>query len=282
MVLNTDTDVSHRVRKNGPNDFTLLVASADPRPQAQHDIKNQEATAKLTVEYGDFAESLQKTVAALQEVTILVQIKNFMKYLIQYIFRLRSMQQTTIRLKWLKVTSHRMHCPLIHGVSSIRFRDFLNRFTTGSIPDHKEASKHWVKDVGPVVESYIGFIETYVDPYGGRAEWEGTLLYFSPQAWRENDFSPCYFSTGFTAIVNKQLSAKYEKLVSGAPELIKVLPWGKDFEVDIFRKPDFTALEIVSFATGGTFLLFKCLITWFTICSGIPAGINVRSPFTTN
>ncbi len=101
-------------------------------------------------------------------------------------------------------------------------------FETGSIPAHKKASEHWVKDVGPVVESYIGFVETYVDPYGGRAEWEG-----------------------FTAIVDKALSAKYETLVNNAPELIKVLPWGKDFEVDVFRKPDFTALEVVSFATGG-------------------------------
>jgi hypothetical protein len=58
--------------------------------------------------------------------------------------------------------------------------------------------------------------------------------------------------TGFTAIVNKELSLKYDVLVSSAPELIKVLPWGKDFEVDVFRKPDFTALEIVSFATGGS------------------------------
>jgi dipeptidyl-peptidase-3 len=55
------------------------------------------------------------------------------------------------------------------------------------------------------------------------------------------------------------MSTKYEKLVNDAPKLIKDLPWGPDFEVDIFRKPDFNALQIVSFATGG-----------------IPAGINVR------
>lgn len=68
-----------------------------------------------------------------------------------------------------------------------------------------------------------------------------------------NNISPWYYTTGFTAIVDKQLSAKYERLVNRAPELIQVLPWGKDFEVDIFRKPDFTALEVVSFATGGKF-----------------------------
>jgi dipeptidyl-peptidase-3 len=100
---------------------------------------------------------------------------------------------------------------------------------------HKRASKKWVQDVSPVVESYLGHIETYVDPFAQRAEWEG-----------------------FTAIVNKELSQKFELLVGNAQHLVRTLPWGPHFEVDIFRKPDFTALEILSFATGG-----------------IPAGINI-------
>jgi dipeptidyl-peptidase-3 len=188
-VMNT------RVRKNGPGDFTLLVASATPHPHTTHEIELKANKVKLTVEYGDFAGPLQKAIAALEEAK--------------------------------KHAANDNQVAMITG--------YIKSFETGSVSDHKEASKYWVKDVGPVVESYLGFIETYVDPYGGRAEWEG-----------------------FTAIVDKQLSAKYEILVNGAPDIIKALPWGKDFEVDVFRKPDFTALEVVSFATGG-----------------IPAGINI-------
>lgn len=121
------------------------------------------------------------------------------------------------------------------------------RFRSGSIDRHKQGSRHWVKDVGPVVESYIGFIETYVDPYGGRAEWEGK----QQSALSPDRQGPIGLRPGFTAIVNKELSAKYEKLVNDAPNLIKGLPWGKEFEVDVFNKPDFTALEVLSFATGG-------------------------------
>ncbi|KAG1890987.1 peptidase family M49-domain-containing protein [Suillus subluteus] len=187
-VLNT------RVRKNGPHDFTLLVASVNKTESIVHEINAESTSIRLTVEYGDFSAALAKAVAALHEAK--------------------------------KYTASDTQTKMIEG--------YINSFKTGSIEEHKAASEHWVKDVGPVVESYLGFIETYVDPYGGRAEWEG-----------------------FTAIVNKELSAKYDILVNDAPELIKVLPWGKDFEVDVFRKPDFTALEIVNFATGG-----------------IPAGIN--------
>ena len=59
------------------------------------------------------------------------------------------------------------------------------------------------------------------------------------------------YGKGFTAIVDKQLSKKYEKLVDRAPELIKSMPWGPAYEVVVFRKPDFTALEVLNFATGG-------------------------------
>ncbi|KAI0054058.1 aflatoxin-detoxifizyme [Auriscalpium vulgare] len=188
-VLNT------RVYKKGPDDFVLLVASAEKNPSSTHDIQVESNAAKLTVQYGDFSDALKRVNAALSEAK--------------------------------KYAANDHQAAMIEG--------YIKSFETGSIEDHKEASRHWVKDVGPVVESYIGFIETYVDPYGGRAEWEG-----------------------FTAIVNKELSAKYETLVNNAPKLIEVLPWGKNFEVDVFKKPDFTALEVLSFATGG-----------------IPAGINI-------
>ena len=113
--------------------------------------------------------------------------------------------------------------------------EYSKSFATGSLKAFKESQKLWVKDKGPEVESNIGFIETYRDPAGIRGEWEGMV-----------------------AMVNKERTRAFQKLVEAAPAAIPKLPWSKAFEKDAFSAPDFTSLEVLSFAS-----------------SGIPAGINI-------
>ena len=113
--------------------------------------------------------------------------------------------------------------------------NYIINFETGNMEYHKNAMKNWISDVGPTIETNIGYIETYLDPLGVRAEYEG-----------------------FVSIVDKEISKMFSKLVENAEALIKYLPWDKAFEKDKFNKPDFTSLNVLAFA-----------------CSGTPIGINL-------
>ena len=112
------------------------------------------------------------------------------------------------------------------AVQADMIRDYVAHFRTGDVRLHVESQKKWVTDKAPVIETNIGWIETYLDPQNIRAYFEG-----------------------FVSISNKQRSAKYQRLVEAYEQIIRAAPWPETFCKDKFLRPDFTSLDIITFAS---------------------------------
>lgn len=193
-----------RVRKEKSGDFSLLIASGIQKPPSEErdlgDKNYLELTGKLQgkklhLVYGDYQNEMAK--AALE-----------MK---------------------------RAEKVALNGTEKSMVEQYAKSFGAGSMNAHVESQRYWIRDKKPMVETNVGFIETYRDPHGVRGEWEGLV-----------------------AMVNLERTKAFSGLVDAAPEMIPKLPWGRDFEKDVFNPPDFTSLEVLTFAG-----------------SGIPAGINI-------
>ena len=190
-----------RLRKTKAGGFELLIASGDKDPDKQdRDLGSTETLPlkdgkQLKLVFGDYQDQMH---------AIAKEIKAAQK---------EALNDTEARM----------------------MSEYAKSFEYGSIEAFKESQRYWIKDKKPMVETDIGFVETYRDPHGVRGEWEG-----------------------FVAMVNLERTKAFGKLVEAASTFIPMLPWSKDFEKDKFLSPDFTSLEVLTFAG-----------------SGIPAGINI-------
>lgn len=131
-----------RLRKTSAGDFELLVASAVTEP-AQRDLKETEWTVdgqKVRLIFGDHAVEMGKIARNLAEAK---------KY-------------------------------ALNGDEDKMHGEYVKAFHDGSMLAHLESQRHWIRDKvrssaplrshrltfrkGPIVETNIGFIETYRDP----------------------------------------------------------------------------------------------------------------------
>jgi dipeptidyl-peptidase-3 len=131
-----------RLRKTATGDFELLIASEMKAPAGSDrdvgDVDRWELDGKLqgkklTLAYGDYWEEMGKIAVSVKEAGLNAD----------------------------------------NDIQKKMHEEYAKSFITGSIEAFKQSQRYWIQDTGPVVESDLGFVETYRDPHGVRGEWEG-------------------------------------------------------------------------------------------------------------
>ncbi|KAJ6235811.1 dipeptidyl peptidase 3 [Anaeramoeba flamelloides] len=151
------------------------------------------------------------------------EIIHFQNYTLQIIYGLYSQQ--------LKKVVHYLNLAQKYAQNEIQkkmIQQYVLYFTTGEMQYFKESQNLWVKDINPKVEFNIGFIETYRDYIGARAEAQGWI-----------------------AINIQDQSEMFSNLVLKAEEILPKLPWGGNFNKP-FIKPDFISIDVLTFGGSGT------------------------------
>lgn len=128
-----------RLRKDRSGNFEVLVASSQKVPAPDNrDVTETEyaldgvlAGSKVYLTYGDHAVEMSKAAEA---------CRNASKY-------------------------------AANGTEKSMMAEYAKSFDTGSYEAMKQSQRHWIRDKGPVVESNIGFVETYRDPHGVRGTY---------------------------------------------------------------------------------------------------------------
>lgn len=106
-------------------------------------------------------------------------------------------------------------------------------FLSGDLEAYRESLRIWVNDKAPPVETVIGFVEPYRDPFGVRGEFEGIV-----------------------GIPDERETEILNNLARMANQFVNQLPWVDTesgdkgpFEQDLFEPPDFSSLQskLISF-----------------------------------
>lgn len=133
-----------RIRKTASGDFELLIASGVSNPPARDRDLGEENTFELEgslkgksvhLVFGDYKEEMAKISHSIKQAERNAANDNQKQMLEAY----------------------------------------ARTFGAGSIEAFKESQRIWVKDQKPVLETNLGFVETYRDPHGVRGEWEGLI-----------------------------------------------------------------------------------------------------------